>query len=301
MTKKQNFEIGYQVITWDLQGQLEEAFPVLAKAGFTWFEALFGDSLSSDFARRNMTLGPLGPPPAISDLEFLRRLALFGRVEEMYGIRLASLYTDAEWTNPKRWPYERDVIQANARFLKGCGAKFLICGGGVAARQKPHTDEEYASFAKVLEEIGAYAQKLGIRMVYHPHIDCFVETREQLDRLVAVLDTDLVGLCIDPAHFEVMGDDSVELVRAHINNINYFHFKDVNGTTETLTGYDRYQAFCELGTGLIDLPRMTETMLENEFDGLVIIELDYSESPVESCERNTKYVTEELGLRLNVE
>jgi len=298
MPGEQKFEFGYQVITWDLEGNLKDAFPAIAKAGFKWFEALLGDSLGEDFARRNMTLGPLGPPPNINDLHLLQRLATFGGAEEEYGLRLTSLYADAEWINDQLWPFERDVIQANARFLKGIGARFLVCGGGRAVL--PHTDNEYQAFARALEEIGNYTSRLGIRTVYHPHIDCFIENRAQLDRLMSVLNTELVGLCFDPAHFYVHGDDPVDIVRDYIDHIDYFHFKDVKGDVANLTGYERYLAFSELGTGGIDLPAMTEIMLANDFDGFVIVEIDYSENPDESCHRSARYITEELGLKLSL-
>jgi inosose dehydratase len=295
---KQKFEFGYQVITWDLAGHLEDAFPAVAQTGFKWFEALLGDSLGEDFARRNMTLGPVGPPPDATDLHLLRRLGIFGRAEQQYGLRLASLFSDAEWINEQLWPIERDVLQANARFLKGCDARFLVCGGGRAARDAPHSDEEYRAFARSLAEIGAYTSRIGIRTVFHPHLDCFIETREQLDRLMAVLDTEVVGLCFDPAHFYVSGDDPVDIVRTYIRNIDYFHFKDVRGDVSKLRGYDRYLAFSELGTGGVDLAAMTEIMLSNEFDGLAIIEIDYADDQDGCCRRSARYVTEELGLKL---
>jgi inosose dehydratase len=300
MAETQRFEFGYQVITWDLAGHLEEAFPVIAGAGFPWFEALLGDSLGEDFARRNMTLGPVGPPPNFTDLHLLQRLGTFGRVQEKYGLNLASLYVDAEWINEGLWPIERDVIQANARFLKGCGARFLVCGGGQAAPPGGHTEAEYRAFARSLEEIGAYTRRLGIRTVYHPHLDTFVQTRDQLDRLLSVLNAETVGLCLDPAHFFVNGDDPVDIARAYIDRIDYFHFKDVRGEVKNLTGYDRYLAFAELGAGGIDLEAMTEIMLRHGFDGLAIVEIDYSADPDASCRRNARYIQQELGLKLSL-
>jgi inosose dehydratase len=300
MSKNQKFEFGYQVLTWDLAGHLDDAFPVIAETGFKWFEALFGDSLGEDFARRNMTLGPVGPPPFFNDLRLLQRLATFGRVDQEYGLRLASLYVDGEWINEQLWPIERDIFQANARFLKGFDARFLVCGGGKAAPDGGHLDEEYRAFAHSLEEIGAYTLRLGIRTVYHPHLDTFIQTREELDHLISVLNTDLVGICLDPAHFAVNGDDPVDIARAYIDQIDYFHFKDVKGDVKDLTGYDRYLAFAELGAGGIDLPAMTEIMLQNEFDGLAIVEIDYAEDPDASCHRSAEYITEVLGLKLDL-
>lgn len=300
MRKEQKFDVGYHVITWDLVGQLERAFPCVRAAGFRWFEALLGDSLGDDFARRYLTLGPAGLPPSGSDIQLLHRLGLFARAQSDYGLRVASLFVDAEWINPTIWPFERDKIHAVAHFLKGCGARFLVCGGGPPDREAPHTREEYLSLARGLAEIGAYTRRLGIQTVFHPHIDCFIETREQLDQLMGVLDTKVVGLCIDPTHFTLHGDDPVDVVRTYIDHIHYVHLKDVKGDVRQLKGYDRYLAFCELGTGQIDLVSMVEVLLEHEWDGLAIVELDYSDTPDESCARNARFLTDKLGLQLTI-
>jgi len=299
---EQQFEIGYHLNTWDLAGlPLEDAFAFLSGIGFRWFEPLVGDSLGTDFARRHMTLGDQGPPVFMSDTDILRRFALFSRAQEEYGLRLASLYANPEWINPKLWPYELDVMRTVARFLKGHGANILVCGGGPPARERPHSDAEYHAFARAMEQIGAETKKLGIRTVYHPHLDCFIETREQLDRFMSIVDTDLVGLCIDPTHLQIAGSDPVDILRTYIDHVDYVHFKDCKAGAEKLQGYDRYLAFCELGAGVVDLPAMTEILLESGYDGLAIIELDASEkSAEESCRESVEYVTKELGLKLNV-
>lgn len=303
MGQAQKFEIGYHLNTWDLAGlPLEDAFAFLSEVGFRWFEALTGDSLSTDFARRRMTLGDLGPPVFLSDTDIFRRFAKFSRAQEDHGLRLASLYANPEWINPELWPHERDVLLSVARFLKGHGASILVCGGGRPARDRPHTDAEYRAFARSMEEIGAETKRLGIRTVYHPHLDCFIETREQLDRFMAIVDTDLVGLCIDPTHLQISGSDPVDILRTYIDHVDYVHFKDNKAGAENLEGYARYLAFCELGAGVVNLPAMTDILLESGYDGLVIIELDASEkSAEESCRESIDYVTKELGLKLNLD
>jgi inosose dehydratase len=301
-SQAQRFEIGYHLNTWDLAGlPLEDAFAFLTGIGFRWFEALIGNSLGTDFARRHMTLGDMGPPEFMSDTDLLSRFALFSRAQEEYGLKLASLYANPEWINPVLWPYERDSMLAVARFLKGHGATILVCGGGPPARDRPHTDAEYRAFARAMEEIGAQTKRLGIRTVYHPHLDCFIETREQLDRFMAIVDTDLVGLCIDPTHLQISGSDPVDILRTYIDHVDYVHFKDNKAGAEKLHGYDRYLAFCELGAGEVDLPAMTEILLDSGYDGLVVIELDASEkSAEESCRESVEYVTKELGLSLTL-
>jgi inosose dehydratase len=296
----QSFSFGYQLITWDFGplSRLEHGLAKVAEEGFTTFELLLGDTLGSDFARRSLTLGPLAEPTVVPDSEIFRRLGLVAGAEAAHGIAPASVYADGEWTNPLLWPTEFAKIQVLTRFLQGCGASVLACGGGPPQLGRPRAQEAYTEFAERLKAIGAYTSTCGIRTVYHPHLDTFVETREQLDRLMDVLDTDVVGLCIDPAHFQVKRDDPVDIFKTYSSVIDYVHFKDCNGDESTLTGYDRYLGFCELGAGIIDLAGIVEALLAAQYSGVVTVELDYSDTPDESCRRNATFIRDSLGLTM---
>jgi inosose dehydratase len=297
---QQRFTFGYHLNSWDLAGEpLDAALQFLAESGFGWFEALTGDSLSTDFARRHMTLGDLAPPAVVTDAAWLDRLALFSRAQIEHGIRLSSLYANVELVNPLLWPAERTMLEGLARVLKGFDAPVLVLGGGPAeTAHRPQTDEDFVRFTDGLAEIGRYTQALGIDTVYHPHMDTFVERRDQLDRVMDRLDTEVVGLCIDPAHLVHFDADPVDAVRTYGAAIRYMHFKDTHVGPE-LHGHARYGAFCELGAGVVDLRGLTDALLEIDYDGLVIVELDASEKPAEQCARESiAYLTDTLGLQL---
>jgi inosose dehydratase len=185
------------------------------------------------------------------------------------------------------------------RFLHSLGAPILVCGGGPPEGSEKRTAADYRDFAERLHEIGRYSADLGIRTVYHPHLDTFVETREQLDQLMQALNADIVGLCIDPAHFQVKRSDPVDIFRTYASAIDFVHLKDCTGDETTLRGYDRYRAFAPLGTGMIDLHGIMAALLAAEYAGLVIVELDYSEQPDDDCRRAAAYIREELGLELS--
>jgi len=299
----QRFSFGYHLITWDLAGEsLNDALAFLAENGIQWFESLLGDSLGTDFARRRMSLGPVRLNPVVRDTDIFTRLALFARAEREHGLRIASLFASAEYINPNMWPYERDMMQTLARFLHGCGARILVCGGGPSQGTEARTAGDYRTFAMRLEEIGHYTDALGIRTVYHPHLDCFIENREQLDRLMDVLDTRVVGLCIDPTHLQISGSDPVDIVATYYDVVNYVHLKDCKGDVRALRGFDRYRSFCELGEGVVDLRGIIEILLQRGYDGIAMIELDYSEKGArESCRQSLDYVTRDLGLHLNAQ
>jgi inosose dehydratase len=296
---EQRFDFGYHVITWDLAGRpLDPAFAVIAEQGFGWFEAGFGDTLGLDYSRRVMTLGPRELPRVASDIDLLGRLAYFGRVQQEHGLRPSSLFCGGEWTDPALWPHELARVEVATRLLSSFGAPVLTCSGGLPEGTDVRSKSDYREFAARLEVIGGYTAEFGIRTVYHPHLDTFIETREQLDRLMDVLDTSLVGLCIDPAHLYVKLSDPVDVFTTYASVINHVHLKDCTGDETTLRGYDRYLAFAPLGTGSIDLRGIVDALLDSGYDGLVTVELDYSETPEEDCRRSASYIRENLGLSL---
>jgi inosose dehydratase len=291
--ERQRFSIGYHLNSWDLTGQpLRPALQFLSAAGFGWFEILAFTSLSDQFARKYMQLGHQAPPGVTTDTDILRRYALLSEAQSEFGIRLSSLYVNATFVNPVAWPYERDVLVSLARLLKGFGAPILVLGGGPSeASGNAHDPQDYKDFCRALEDIGRRTADLGIATVYHPHLDTFVERRAQLDRMMDELDTRHAGLCIDPAHLAQTHSDPVDALRTYRSAVRYMHLKDTK-VDDSLKGYDRYAAFCELGAGVVDLAGLV--------DGLAIVELDASQKTAEHSTRESiAYLCETLGLGLN--
>lgn len=297
----QRFEFGYELITWEFGGHsLTHGLDTVAGEGFAWCEALVGDTLGNDYARRVMTLGFPEMPQVMSDFALLDRLAGFADLRAEHGLRLASLFCDGDWVNPNLWPHEFAKTKIVARILQSCGASVLVCGGGPPQASAVRCTSDYRAFAQRMMEIGRYTADLGIRTVYHPHLDTFVETREQLDRLMDVLDERTVGLCIDPAHLQVKRSDPVDVFRTYSSVIDYVHLKDCTGDESTLAGYDRYRAFAPLGTGIIDLRGIVDVLLGAGYEGLVIVELDYADDPDAACRQSAAYIRDALGLTLTI-
>lgn len=297
---RQRFSIGYHLNSWDLTGQpLRPALEFLAGQGFGWFEILAFTSLSDQFARKYMQLGDLPPPGVTTDTDILRRYALLSQAQSDLGIKLSSLYVNATFVNPRLWDYERDCLVTLARLLKGFGAPVLVLGGGPSeASGNAHAAQDYKAFCRALEDIGRRTADLGIATVYHPHLDTFIERREQLDRMMDELDTRHAGLCIDPAHLVQTHSDPVDALKTYISAVRYMHFKD-SRVDDALRGPDRYAAFCELGAGVVDLPGLVDVLLDADYDGLAIVELDASKKTAEqSAVESIEYLTGTLGLSL---
>ena len=292
-------QIGFQTITWGFGNQeLRQAWKDISDLGFHYFEVLNVASLVDDFERRTLQLGPVGPPQRLTDTDYLSWVSLLTEGKRAHGLQITSIYTDAEFVNPNIWDLELAQFRSMAVILKGLGAQYLVCGGGPPANGRGHSASAYEAMATSLDEAARECKGLGIQLVYHPHIDTFVQTSEELERLVDSSDPDLVGLCIDPAHFVLTGGDPVKVFQDHIDRIKYCHLKDVDsGDLSHLSGKARYEAFAELGTGQVDLQGIVKVLRKTNYSGPIIVELDYSKTnPRESAEVSKKYLADVLGL-----
>lgn len=297
---RQKFEIGYHLNSWDLVGlPVPPALDFLAELGFRWVEMLAGVSLSSHFSRRVMQLGHMPPLKTVTDTDIFNRFAMLSDAQRRLDIRVSSLYLGLEYINPVSFPYELGVLETLMRILKGLDAPILVLGGGKPETlENPHTPEDYTAFCRSLEEIGRRSNDLGIKTVYHPHLFNFIQTREQLDRVMDKLDTRLVGLCIDPAHLAHTNSDPVDALRTYISAVRYMHFKDTN-VDPAFTGPEKLKAFCELGAGVVDMEGIVDVLLDNDYDGIAIIELDASQKTAEqSAIESLAYLRETLGLEI---
>lgn len=179
-----------------------------------------------------------------------------------------------------------------------------MVGGGRPEAGKPHTKEDYHKFSAALTELGRVTRALGIRTANNPHLDCFIETREHLDAVMERVDTNVVGLCIDPAHLQIKGSDPVDAVRAYIGHIDYINFKDVQGDRDDVESMDShawYRSFCELGAGRVDFRGLTDVLFEGRLQRLCRdrTRCDVQDKTAEkSCNESVAFVRNVLGLEL---
>ena len=293
---RQRFEVGFATNTWDFgPDPLDEGFASIRENGFRCFEALLGDSLTWDQARLYHQIGGIGLPAELRDYELLSRLSAFSRAETDFGLRLSSLYVNSHWIEPRLWPTELDIIRAIARFIRGCGGRVIVGGGGPPARVGRHTPDDYRAFANALRRASEETAAIGVQFVYHPHLDCFIESREELDLLMPLLEGAEVGLCLDPAHLQATGGDPVDTLKTYVDRVRHVHLKDWDGDPGA-EGRARY-AFKTLGEGIVDLIGIVKVLLDAEYTGDVIIEIDSLDVPAaDSCREARIYLEDGLGL-----
>ena len=145
------------------------------------------------------------------------------------------------------------------------------------------SDNEWLVFAEGVNSVAAAVkEKTGLRTVFHHHCAGYIETPEEIDRLMDLTNPSLVGLVLDMGHYAFGGGDPLAALKKHHNRIWHIHFKDcdahVAGKSRT-EGWDYFKSvaggvFCELGKGAVDFAAIMEELKKQNYKGWIVVEQD---------------------------
>lgn len=166
------------------------------------------------------------------------------------------------------------------------------------------TPGEWKTFAAGAEAVArAVLGETGLKTVFHHHCAGYVETHEEIARLLELTDPDTLGLVFDTGHYTYGsgGKDAVVALNQFRERIWYIHLKDCHpgvAARARAEAWDYFTAlrqgiFCELGKGSVDFPRVLRRLAEWHYSGYMLVEQDVLPgmgSPKESARRNREYL-----------
>jgi inosose dehydratase len=175
------------------------------------------------------------------------------------------------------------------------------------------SDAQWREAAATIEAVArALRDQLGMRVVVHHHAGTFVETPAEIDRLLATTDADLVGLLLDTGHCVYGGGDPLDVLRRHRGRVRYLHLKDarpselrhVRSSDVSMSEAWKRGVFCPLGEGMVDFPRLIETLRGGGYAGWLIVEQDVvpdaqgrlEPDPSESARKSRAYLRDKAGV-----
>jgi inosose dehydratase len=163
---------------------------------------------------------------------------------------------------------------------------------------------EWKTFASGAEAVArAVLAETGLRTVFHHHCAGYVETHEEISRLLELTDPAILGLVFDTGHYTYGsgGADAAAALDQFRERTWYIHLKDCQpeiSARARAEGWDyfaalRHGVFCELGKGSVDFPRILRRLAEGNYSGYLLVEQDVLPgmgSPKESARRNREYL-----------
>ena len=219
-----------------------------------------------------------------------------------HGLKFAPLYLSAEYWDPNRLGDILERAQYLIRFSREIGCTEMFVG----LRRTPERDrvagrvrtedglsaDGYKQVAEALNRVGELSLKQGIHSCLHSHVGSFCETRDEIDRIMSLVDPDLVFHGPDAGYLAWSGADPVQYFRDYADKIKAVHIKDINPAVREegrRAGWD-YRTFsdrgifAEIGEGLVDFPAVLAELKKVDYKGWIVVEIDVTtkSSPFES-------------------
>jgi inosose dehydratase len=241
----------------------------LAEVGYEWVELGPYGYLPTDPARLGDELAGRGlrvSAGTVHGVSGLHRAGDFGEILER--TRLVAALTAAVGA--------RDLV-----YVLVPGYRDDATGGYL----EPGTldDEGWKTLVRGANDLGrAVAEEYGLRLQFHHHADSYVETRPQIDRLLAETDPQYVSLCLDTGHLAYGGGDAAALIADHPDRVGYVHIKQMDpGIVARARAEDlafgqavARGASCEPPAGVPDVASVVRALEERGTDTFVIVEQD---------------------------
>lgn len=168
-------------------------------------------------------------------------------------------------------------------------------------------ENQWKTFAAGAERVAhAVKEKYGMRTVFHHHCAGYVETPDEVAKLMELTNPDLLGLCLDMGHYAFGGGNPVEALIKYYDRIWHVHFKDFDpavGKAARENNYDYFKSvaegvFCELGKGKVDFVSIVNILNERGYNGWIVVEQDVLPgmgNPKVCAKRNREFI-QTLGL-----
>jgi inosose dehydratase len=140
-------------------------------------------------------------------------------------------------------------------------------------------DAGWQRLVEGMERALALAEGAGVPTSFHPHISTYIESAWEVERL---LDSTAVSLTLDTGHFQLAGADPVESFDRYGDRVNHVHLKDVRTRVLTQAKADGRADFDDwwadvaapLGEGDVNLPAFLERLLQQGYEGWLVVEQD---------------------------
>jgi inosose dehydratase len=245
----------------------------------------------------------LGPPGYLGDGPAVRR-RLADRGLALVGAFLPQHFSRREMADADR-AWLRDTLRLLRDATPDGSRPFAVLAEAIdepirlayTGRTESYPDARldgarWETLVDALHRAADLCREEGFEPVIHPHAGTYLETSDEIDRLMDRLDGSIVGLCLDTGHFRYGGAIPARAVRDYAALLRHVHIKDcaTNVLREVAARGDDLAAalhggvFCPLGSGDADIPAVIEALQAVGYTGWLVVEQDQFLSPRDTRE-----------------
>ncbi|SRR6266567_1846280 len=222
--------------------------------------------------------------------KFPRQPEALRSVLALHGLELVSGWYSGELA---RRSVEEEIaaVEAHLTLLAYNGAKVMVYGevadsiqglpSPLYKRPRFFRPEQWREYADKLNAFAHHTLSLGVRLAYHHHMATYVETPDDVDTLMDLVD-ETVGLLFDSGHMAFAGGDVVAMLSKHVKRVCHVHCKDVRPQVIRLARNRNWSflesvingAFTVPGDGAVDFRALVKVLYENGYSGWLVVEAE---------------------------
>lgn len=202
-------------------------------------------------------------------------------------------------------------------FLKYLGAKVIGVSEqsySIQGKKQPifegkHVmdDREWNLLCDGLNRLGKIAKDKQMKLTFHHHMGTVVQDENEIDRLMAHTDSELVYLLFDSGHLSFDDIDPVKILKKYANRIGHVHLKDLRNDVvaeskaKHLSFLDgiRNGTFTVPGDGDVDFKPIVGILDENHYKGWIVVEAEQDPekaNPFEYAKKARDYIFRITGI-----
>lgn len=200
------------------------------------------------------------------------------------------------WNGATKDPAQRQQTLDSARtamkFLADFGANHLVVFSPSRTRPGADAPGAFRELCARCNQIGEIAGEMGFTAGLHNHMGQMVQTREEIDRFMALTDPKLFGLSPDTAHLDLAGCDVAGTLERYKDRIRFLDYKDAKRTVPPTNFFD---SIFDLGDGEVDFPACHRVLKSMKYKGWICVDLDTArQGPLVDYKRCGAYIVDKL-------
>jgi inosose dehydratase len=180
-------------------------------------------------------------------------------------------------------------VDAHLALLAANGAQVMVYGevaDSIQGRPEPlsrrprfASDAEWTAYGERLTALARHLLAGGVRLAYHHHMGTYVETADDVDRLMRVTGPE-VGLLHDTGHVAFAGGDAPTELKKHVARVCHVHCKDVRPGVAKMARNRGWSfldavlngAFSTPGEGAVDFAAVIAILRAAGYRGWLVVE-----------------------------
>jgi len=236
---------------------------------------------------------------------------------DMRGIEICNCWFSSFLISEPYEVTERDFIR-QTDFLKAMNAEIIgvseqsysiqgKLGQPVWEGKYVMNEEEWKLLADGLNKLGKIAKDKGMKLAFHHHMGTVIQTEEEIERFMELVDPGLVYLLFDSGHLSFAGIDPEKVLKKYVKRVSHVHLKDIRKDMVEKSRSEKWSflkgvregVFTVPGDGDVDFYPIFRILEEADYEGWVVVEAEQDPAkadPLEYAIKARKYIAEKTGL-----